>query len=203
MNDSTLNKLWTTCASLVLYLSVNVWSATQGGRIELPALLKFNAGKDGAVISYGASLYGILLIAPALLALLWLTRLHARKHKNAVFRHDRIPIFADMGIDPATQEGRWFQRAVVAGFIVLPLILQIHYMDKFTSGTASSTAAGMLPITGFGHFLASPRLFLAHQSYRYDTLSYFPFVGPWILAALQLAVAWAAWKTFRAVRGMD
>jgi len=74
MSKPILNQIWTFLAVALLYFSINVWSATQQWQLSLPG----NPFKEGRVTPHGATLYGSPLCGVLFIALLLITRWHAR-----------------------------------------------------------------------------------------------------------------------------
>jgi hypothetical protein len=195
MSDKGIAKLWGLLGIAVTYLSLNVWSYTQQWRVELPAILKFDPKIGEGRITNGASIYGIMVAGPLLLLLLLLTRAFAERRRGARSWAPRIPVVGDFDVDPETSAGRRFQGAVAGLLLGVPLAAQIHFALKFVDGAAEK---GKARISGLGHYAFDPATVL-DGSFQYDTLSYYPFIGPWVFLLLQIGIAVAAFAALRAV----
>jgi hypothetical protein len=201
MDDSTLQKIWSSVGLATAYLSLNFWSYTQQWRLELPALIKFNAiGPTGRILTDASAVYGILLTAPLLIVLLQLTRLYARRRTMEAIGLARLPVLLNVEADPASSEGWWFQAVSAVVILVFPLMAQVHFFDKFLDGEASN---GSTRIIGLGHYTPDRNIWF-DNTFRYDSVSYYPFFEPWLLLVFELTVLWLAarvlWALFRPSR---
>lgn len=195
MTDQGLAKLWVILGAGVAYLSINFWSYSQQWRVELPSLVKFNAEiGSGQRLTHAAAIYGMLLLGPPLLLLLSLTAAYAHRHTKER-RSFRIPKISGFGTDPGTRAGCRIQIATALILLGIPLAAQIHFFLKFINGTAQKDNVS---ITGINHFrFDSATAF--DGGFRYDTVSYFPFIEPWLFAGLELAIAALAVQALRRI----
>lgn len=184
MNDQGLARLWMVVAAGVTYLSINIWSYSQQWRIELPSIVTFNTEVgDNERITYAAAIYGMLLLGPPLLLLLCLSIAYARRkaqHPPAL----RIPRIGGLGVDPGTNTGRAIQCITAMVLLGVPIAAQAHFFRKFAAGTATK---GNVSITGLDHF----RFDVATAfdgSFRYDTVTYYPFIEAWLFLIMEMAV---------------
>lgn len=195
MSDQGLGKLWFIIGAGVAYLSINFWSYSQQWRVELPSIVKFNTEiGSGHRITHAAAIYGMMLLGPPLLLLLSLTAAYARRHakERPAFR---IPKVGGFGIDPASVTGRRVQIATALVLLGVPLAAQVHFFLKFIDGTAYKRSVS---ITGLDHFRYDSATAF-DGGFRYDTVSYFPFIEPWLFAGLELVILALAVQTFRRI----
>ncbi|MGA7410612.1 MAG: hypothetical protein WBW33_09000 [Bryobacteraceae bacterium] len=179
MGKPVLNQIWTFLAVVLLYFSVNVWSATQQWQLSLPG----NPFKDGKVTAHSVTLYGIPLCGALFVALLLVTRWHARA-EPALLWTARFPKLANLDFNPYTAQARVAQTLSVFAFIVLPAGALVHFLLKFLQGTAYQAnnkpwAAGLEHLTEWRGAFAG--------GYYYDrdaTVArgpdFLPFWEPWL-----------------------
>lgn len=195
MSDRGLGKLWIIFGAGVAYLSINFWSYSQQWRVELPSLIKFNTEVGSSrQITHAAAIYGMLLLGPPLLLLLSLTAAYARRHAKEPSAF-RIPKIGGFDIDPGTRAGRWIQASTGLVLLGIPLAAQFHFFLKFIDGTAQK---GNATITGLHHFRYDDATAF-DGGFRYDTVSYFPFIEPWLFAGLELAILVLAVRALRRI----
>jgi hypothetical protein len=195
MTDRGLAKLWIIVGLGVAYLSINFWSYTQQWRIELPSIVKFNTEIGPSHhITHAAAIFGMLLLGPALLLLLRLTIVYARRNAGRPIAF-RIPQVGGLGIDPATAPGRLIQFTTATILLGVPLLAQAHFFRKFIDGTATREN---VTIEGWSHFSFDPATAVDGE-FRYDTLTYFPFVEAWLFLILEMAIGFLTLRSICAL----
>lgn len=179
MTKPVLNQIWTFLAVVLLYFSINVWSATQQWQLTLPG----NPFKDGKVTAHSVTLYGIPLCGVLLIALLLITRWYA-KAEPALSWAARFPKFANLDFNPYSGQGRIAQTLSVIAFIALPVVALIHFLVKFLMGTAyqSNNKAW---VAGLHHLTKWQGAFSRGFYYDRDATvargpDFLPFWEPWL-----------------------
>jgi hypothetical protein len=178
-----LNQIWTFLAAVLLYFSLNVWSATQQWQFTLPG----NPLKEGKITAHGATLYGIPFCGILLVALLLVTRWYARSEPARSWA-GRFPRLANLDFNPYSSQGRFVQALDCLVFIAVPAAAMIHFLVKFLEGTAYRPDNKAF-VSGLGHltnFVPLARSLSGGFYYDRDASvargsDFAPFWEPWIL----------------------
>lgn len=180
MGKPVLNQIWTFLAVVLLYFSINVWSATQQWQFSLPG----NPFKDGKVTAHSVTLYGIPLCGLVFVALLLITRWYAQA-EPALSWAARFPKLANLDFNPYTAQARFAQAVSLVAFILLPAAALIHFLIKFLKGTVYQ--ANNKPwVSGLEHLTRWRGAFAGGYYYDRDTSvargpDFLPFLEPWLL----------------------
>ncbi len=133
MDSKALTQIWTAIGVVLVFLTVDTWLLTQGGTALFSAPV---LDKRPVCASY----YGVLSIAPLLIALSKIGRTFAARSRADAW-HARIPVVGLEGVDTASKEGRRYQCFFLLAFTVLPLFSLVHFNDKvFNVGRVAKVA---------------------------------------------------------------
>jgi len=179
VSQKQLSKIWTSIGVVLFYLSFNAWSRTQQWNISLPGIEFKTIG------TYGAAIYGMLLCGVILWIELAVANLHAVRSGSQNWAA-RIPSVFDPQPDFAKIDSKIFQSLTSIGFLLFPIIAQIHFLDIVFLGTV--TLKGVPFTTGRRHPLVYVPLGQAFtDKFRYDTaLSYLPFWEAWFFVLFEI-----------------
>ena len=130
MTRDHYGKIWKFVGAILLYYALNTWIVTQGGNEVFGAKL---VSADRAP----ASVIGIFICSILLVLVCLLGRSYARAAGEAW--HDRIPVLALDGLDTGSREGKWYQRAVLFCFTILPAAAILHFWDLVRDAEVVST----------------------------------------------------------------
>jgi hypothetical protein len=187
MNQTTLTRVWSAAALILLYFSLNAWSLTQGWQLSLPGF-PFH---EGGFTRYGVTLVAIPLAGSLLAVTALLVRLYAQRTHSSDWA-GRFPRFSGVALDVSRPEGRLFQAASLCSLLLLPMAAQIHFTLKFLAGSVYRGNARLWSaFEDLAHYL--PVREALSGAFTYDRLgevapTFFPFWEPWLFVLLEVAI---------------
>jgi hypothetical protein len=195
MEKEELSRIWTIVGVLVLYLTINIWSKTQGWGVNLPNVLSIEK------TSYTASVYGIILCAPLLIWLLLLSRSYALRFGGDTWSERIPPVFVKL--TSSSKESRRVRGAMFFLILFLPSFGQGHFFSKFLAGTAycqdkksgqeycklSGNIVGAAHLARFASIQEGESGFFRYgDTNRDNAVDYYPFWGPWSFLIMELVI---------------
>ena len=202
----SLTMMWSLLGLLLFVLTYAVWARTQGWP-RPPGIPRLEEWGRHAVAFFGI-LFGLPLIALSTM----LIRIYQNQELSSGLLN-RLPIAFNLPLYSPTPFRKRFQAVVLFLFLVFPLAGQIHFFAKMCrgkvyerSGWVERTDIG----TGIVNQLTSPvplgEMFEGDNDvFRLEegdgSITYYPFVEPWLFLALEVLVfVYFAW-TIRQMTG--
>lgn len=177
MDKQTVRTVWLACGAALFYFSINAWLASTGADFHLPGieLPKFKK----------ALIYGTFAI-PLAYFVLWLSDKYAHLSVAEVPTL-RVPSILERGLDQGP--GLVVRWLVFAGFVLLPVVAQIHFLYQIATDKIYATK-GALAASGT-HEMLTKALPLCRDCWRFgdpNGLEFFPLVQPWLLVGAVLGL---------------
>lgn len=205
MGKKMLITVWSTLGITLAYLSINFVLITQNSPILLPSPLVINPD----INSYTTSVYGIVITIPILIIIMSITKVYINSFGGATWE-SMLPIAFNMEIDLSLKSGKYFQQFFFTIILVIPLISQVHFINKFFHGTIYNKTTKTAISVRLNHlkipentsaFKLFTEIFTDGDKYRYGApkkggMTFFPFWESWILVLLEVFIFYKMLKIY-------
>lgn len=206
MNTDHFRQLWTALGTVLLFYVVNAWLASVGAN----PIFDFRLLEDRPKIE---SLLALAVCAPMLILLCGIGIRHARAVSSSspdARWHERLPVVWLQGVNTSTGEGRIYQGAFLAAFIVLPATSLWHFLRKIRRAgvlqdddrSTLKDPFQLVPLKDLGktHWIGDG--LKAGMTEIKGAVTWFPVFEPALLLMLTAAawisaarLIWALWRT--------
>lgn len=122
MNNQNLRVLWTTLGAICFYITINMWSKSQGGSVLFPGVLIDDRPIPGSYLA-------VFVVAMLLFLVVRIGREYL-KGKQQQYWTLRFPVVGLEDLLPKDGLTRWYQGVFLFAFVILPAISLVHFCDK-------------------------------------------------------------------------